>query len=138
MSASPPRENDSEGCDHVFDFGSTVSKPHTRSVEAHAPGAGISLVTLPPEPLTGSSDPLTFRRSQAAERGRPGARATGSHLDDGDQIILPGHDIELQMTESQIARNDREAMLLEVLDDGLLGALAKLRAHCHGRRSRAG
>lgn len=48
---------------------------------------------------------------EAPEAGGPSARAALTHFDDHDQIAQPRHDVELEILQAQVRRDDLKTTL---------------------------
>jgi hypothetical protein len=75
-----------------------------------------------PQALARSAQPEPLATIDAAERSGAGGRTARAHFHYGDQRSAPGDDVDFELTDAQVARDDRVALPSEPLGYELLGA----------------
>jgi len=95
---------------------------HRCDVDPDAIHTRILREATAPEPLGGEDQMPSLRGRHARERALERARTSRAYLDDDDERSLAGDDVELEVTEADVPREDAEPSRRKEVCDGLLGS----------------
>jgi hypothetical protein len=99
-------------------------KANTGCIEAHAFDTVVATVPLLPQPLPSASDSLALGTPYASEPRGPRAWTACAHLNDDDDSILAGNQVQLKPSYPQIGGDNLISMAGQVVANDTLRLLA--------------